>query len=207
MKVYILASGRTRPEYWGKIETHKSLLVLGQTSNGTDITILDLQMRKYRKFQLDPVFILGYKREEIMQHYRERWGSITFLLDKSWDGEYTLLRMLKEVEKPMSLIPEPFLMIHGDLIFDDNLLKYLTKCTSDVCRANDENMAFKFTPHGFSEMMKVIHEEPHLTGLNSDLWRKLEGKVTFGQSPLIWQYDVDNPVEYIRAKAIARSRI
>ena len=191
MLVIVLCSGYLKEPYFKKWRGPKCLLPI--KDDGT--TILDYQMDMYNKFGLEVVLVCGYGTKEIIEHIRKKKYTVKIIMDKTFMEDYSIPRTLKEIEGEINMIPE-FLMIHGDLIFKDDLLEYLTTCTGyDICRANRQNMAFRFTNVGFLKMMWELRNG-YFEGLNSPLWRELEDKVTFAPSPVIWMYDVDRDEEW-----------
>lgn len=198
MRVIILASGITKPEYFKHITTPKCLLPLKDGK-----TILDLQMKRLGRIDADITIVVGYRGNEVMEYCDEMRYNVNFAWDTGWTERYSLTRLMVELER---IFNTDFILLFGDTMFDDDMLEWLVNCTADLGRTTNDN-AFRFSRLGAETVIQAFKDHPEFDGLNSPLFFVVEDRIKVETSPPFWKFDVDRIEELRMARDMAVSRL
>lgn len=150
-------------------------------------TILDYQMKVLSGFNV--FIVIGFQSEMVMKYCADKGYKVNFLYDKGWAVEYSSNRTLMEVA-PQLLGFDEFLLIFGDVLFEKNVIQYLSESKADICNTVEKNQLFKFTRHGFAAVLKHITKEPEL-GIGTRMLGELRNEVKIEQTPIVAQQDLD----------------
>lgn len=190
MRVYLLNSGRTLEGYWGKVWTKpKCLLPIN------DATILDYQIDRFKKLNIDITLVLGYGAKFIEEHCEHIPYPIRYIYDGGWNKEYSIPRTLFDIEDELLNEKDDVIIVHGDLLFNIDLLKQLIDAKNDICKIQNRNMIFKFSSIALLLVLWILREQPEITTLDEPLWRivREKGIVMAELNPYIWHVDIDRP--------------
>lgn len=215
MNIIILANGRTKPGYWKDITIPKPLIVLGQNDMGENVTILDLQMKVLAQFDVNITFVVGYEKDQIIDHVMENYslGEYSgFIYDEGWNREYNSARTMLEIEDAIDEIGYPFILLHGDLIFDPALIEYLIKAKGDVVKTISSSwMAIKISQKAYKGFLEVFRRLPKLTseyGIGTRTLYEIEEELIYTIGPIVVKaFDVDRREDMPHARSVARRRI
>jgi len=198
MRVIILASGITKPEYFLHIVIPKCLLPLKDEK-----TILDLQMKRLAKIDADVTIVVGYKGDEVIVYCDKMHYNVNFVWDTGWADRYSLTRLMVDLEH---IFNTDFILLFGDTMFDDDMLEWLVNCTADLGRTTNDNV-FRFSKLGAETIIQAFKDHPEFDGLNSPLFFAVEDKIRIETSSPFWKFDVDRIEELRTARDMAVSRL
>jgi bifunctional N-acetylglucosamine-1-phosphate-uridyltransferase/glucosamine-1-phosphate-acetyltransferase GlmU-like protein len=180
MNAYILASGKTNPLLFKGFDLPKSLIEI----NGN--TILDYQIDRFNKAEIDISIIIGYKSHSIIDHcVKKGYRYVKFIFDDMWETEQGIVKTIMGVRENL-YSREPIIITYGDLLFNSDLIEALVSSWGDICKVTKGAQIVKFTPAGFQKFIDHYNTFP-------DFGRGFMGMpfdvVTI---PYIWHTDVDN---------------
>jgi hypothetical protein len=187
MRAYLLDSGRTLKAYWGEMTLPKCLIPIKG-----DNTILDYQVDRFSKLGIKMTIVLGYEKNAIITHCRERGYNVGFLEDKGWMEAYSIPRTLLDIEGALCGETDYTILVHGDLLFNIDMLKALVECDGQACMIQGKHMIFKLSSAALKHMLNILKYHPELDGLNTPLWRLVEEKYHVAEiNPFFWYEDID----------------
>lgn len=194
MNAYILASGRTKTEYFKSFDNPKCLFLLDD-----ETTILDFQIGKFRKFGLNPVVIMGYKMIEIVKHLNS-YPDIDTIIDLGWANEYTITRVLQDHRDKFEL---PCIISFSDIVFQDRVLEGLLHSKYDLT-VDKTRSIIKTNSKAFNMMLHLIDTVPKYKGWENALWRDLRenGIVVEYLNPYFIVQDIDRDEVTTRIRKI-----
>lgn len=185
MDAIILASGVTPKglfnDYYSNIP--KSIMPIFEDGS----TVLDFQMCLLKGFNI--YIVVGFQSEMIKKYCVDKGYKVNFIEDRGWTGEYSSNRTLTEIA-PTLLTFDEFILMFGDVIFEKNVIQYLSESKADICNAIEKKQLFKFTRRGFAAVLKHITKEPTL-GIGTRMLGELRNEVKIEQTPIVAQQDLD----------------
>jgi hypothetical protein len=189
MRAYLLNSGRTKKEYWSTSWTKpKCLLPIN------DVTILDYQIDRFSKLKIEITLVLGYDAKSIEEYCEHFPYSLRYVYDKSWRGSYSIPRTLLDIEGVLRQEDDYTIFVHGDLLFNSDLVEAVVKAKGDICKIQGRNMIFKFSPEALHHILDTLKANPKIDTLNMPLWYKIMEKFPITEiNPYLWHVDIDRP--------------
>ena len=180
MNAYILASGITNPLLFEGFDLPKSLIKIG------DDTILDYQIDRFNKAEMDISIVIGYKSHSIIDHCVEKGYHVRFIFDDTWDENQGIVKTVMGVRENL-YSKESVIITYGDLLFNSDLIEALVSSWGDICKVSKGAQIVKFTPTGFQKFIDHYNTFP-------DFGRGFMG-MPFNDIvtvPYAWHTDIDN---------------
>ena len=178
--VVILNSGRptnrgmrTLPPVSKELYKNKALMTIADGRS-----ILDLQMAILTKNNLTNIYmIVGYRKDEVIQHCKEKNYNIKFVEDTNWEhGAYSSGRTLWEQKDFLLSLPTPIITLYHDVIFNQEILDKIMRCNADVCSVYNGQNIVKWSKKGITELLNILEEEEmrhNLDGLSYPVWGRI----------------------------------
>jgi len=133
MKAIILAAGRGTRLYPITLTKPKGLLKVGEE------TILDRQVRQFRKNDIDDILIVvGYQKEVLMNHFGNAVRYISYEDYLTTNNLHTLWSIRNELN-------EDVIISFADLIVDNSIILRLSESESNITMAIDTSQVLEGT--------------------------------------------------------------